>query len=137
MKFRSCNRLRKLLAGVSISHFAGRSLPLKYYNFQQIYKKLSQLYKKFNFDKISAKSMLYRMFVGLHTHYQMYLASKFTLKVPKNTSKYPKVPKNTQKYLKVTQITQKYLKIPQSIKKYLKVSKSTSKYPKVPQITSK
>ena len=49
-------------AGVSITHFAGRTLPLKYSNFQQIYKKLSQHYKKLNFDKISAKSrktMLY------------------------------------------------------------------------------
>ena len=35
-----------LLAGVSISHFASRTLLLKYSNFQQIYKKLSQFYKK-------------------------------------------------------------------------------------------
>ena len=69
-------------AGVSITHFAGRTLPLKYSNFQQIYKKLSQFYKKINFDKIGAKSRKQcsiRMLVGLHTHYQMHLASKFTL----------------------------------------------------------
>ena len=69
-------------SGVSITHFAGRTLPLKYSNFQQIYKKLSQFYKKLNLKKIGAKSRKQcsiRMLVGLHTHYQMHLASKFTL----------------------------------------------------------
>jgi len=69
-------------AGDSITHFAGRTLPLKYSNFQQIYKKLSQFYKKLNLKKIGAKSRKQcsiRMLVGLHTHYQMHLVSKFTL----------------------------------------------------------
>ena len=55
--------------GVSITHFAGRTLPLKYSNFQQIYKKLSQFYKKLNFEKNGAKSRKQcsiRMLVGLH-----------------------------------------------------------------------
>ena len=38
-------------AGVSITHFISRTLLLKYSNFQQIYKKLGQFYKKLNFDK--------------------------------------------------------------------------------------
>ena len=39
------------LTGVSISHFISRTLLLKYSNFQKIYKKLGQFYKKLNFDK--------------------------------------------------------------------------------------
>ena len=35
-----------VITGVSITHFAGRTLPLKYSNFQQIYKKLGQFHKK-------------------------------------------------------------------------------------------
>ena len=49
-------------AGVSnsITHFASRTLPLKYSNFQQIYKKkLSQFYKKkLRSDQMDPKSAL-------------------------------------------------------------------------------
>ena len=49
--------------------------------FQRIYKKLSQFYKKKNSRLVpdQEKQCSIRMLVSLHTHYQMYLASKFTL----------------------------------------------------------
>ena len=77
-----CNPLNPF-TGVSITHFASRTLLLKYSNFQQIYKKNSA-----NFIKNSILTRLVpnkrkqcsiRMLVGLHTHYQMHLASTFTL----------------------------------------------------------
>ena len=54
--------------GVSISHFISRTLLLKYSNFQKIYKKLGQFYKKTQFWQEvpnQEKQCSIRMFVGL------------------------------------------------------------------------